>query len=114
MKKLFSVIVIFLLSFCSFAISLAEPWRVFDSADLLNQTETEELENRILEFQRDTNMDFVVLSTDDYLGENGFNFACFFWDNGAFGFGSDARGVIYYIDMHSCHHYIVTSGKQLN
>ena len=65
MRKIAAVI-IFCLVICTSAV--AESWRVFDNAGIFSQSEIEELENEISVFQRETNVDFVVLTTDDYLG----------------------------------------------
>lgn len=100
MKRLL-VLVVLLVLFVNSA--FAEPWRVFDNADLSTEEEEEAIEKAITDFQRSTNMDFVVLSTDDYLGETE-TVAQFFYRNGPFGFGSLASGYIYYFDkFHNLH-----------
>ena len=91
MKKFVSLILFLLFLFSS---AFAESWRIFDNANLFSKDEIEELENKILSFQKDTNIDFVVLTTDDYLGLNNQQFiAETFYDSGSFGFGRSARVV---------------------
>lgn len=111
MKKLVAVVLFFLVVFSS---ALAEPWRVFDNAGIFSESEIEELENEISAFQRDTNVDFVVLTTDDYLGSgNQEIIADTFYDSGNFGFGRVASGMIYYIDMNQRYHYVSTTGEMI-
>lgn len=93
MKRLL-VLVVLLVLFVNSA--FAEPWRVFDNADIFTEEEEESIEEAITDFQRSTNMDFVVLSTDDYVGEPD-DVAQFFYQNGPFGFGASASGFIYYV-----------------
>ena len=112
MKKFVSLILFLLFLFSS---AFAESWRIFDNANLFSKDEIEELENKILSLQKDTNIDFVVLTTDDYLGLNNQQFiAETFYDSGSFGFGRSASGLIYYIDMNQHYHYVSTSGKMIS
>jgi len=109
MKKIVAAVLFFLIVFSS---AVAEPWRVFDNAGIFSESEIEELENEISAFQRETNVDFVVLTTDDYLGSgNQQVIANAFFDSGNFGFGRLASGLIYYIDMNQCWHCVSTLGE---
>lgn len=111
MRKIAAVI-IFCLVICTSAV--AESWRVFDNAGIFSQSEIEELENEISVFQRKTNVDFVVLTTDDYLGSgNQQTIADAFFDSGNFGFGRLASGLIYYIDMNQRYLYVSTAGEMI-
>ncbi len=62
-------LVLFLMLSLACTSSLAEPWRVFDNARLFSAEDNEAIEQAVSKFQRETNMDFVVLTTDDYLGK---------------------------------------------
>ena len=109
MKKLVVFVFLFLLV-CTSAI--AELWRVFDNAGIFSESEIEEMENEISAFQRDANVDFVVLTTDDYLGSgNQQIIASAFFDSGNFGLGRLASGMIYYIDMEQRWHCVATIGE---
>lgn len=112
MKKIIAVFIAFL--FC-FGSASAEPWRVFDSAGLFDEQEEEALEDAISTFQRALNLDFVVLTTDDYLGADAtYDVAAFFYGHGPYGFGMDASGLIYYIDMFNRVPAIVTTGDAIS
>lgn len=111
MKKIIAVTLAFL--FCVSS-ALAEPRRVFDNAGLFDEQEEALLEEAIMAFQHTLNLDFVVLTTDDYLGEDiTVDVAAFFYDHGPYGFGKDASGLIYYIDMFNRVPAIVTTGAAI-
>ena len=110
MKKLVSLALVLVLAVCCLSVAAADQWRVFDNAGLLTAAEKSDLEDSIRAFQQETNMDFVFLSTDDYLADDPFTVATFFWDNGPYGLGKSASGVIYYIDMYHCIPTIATTG----
>lgn len=111
MKRLF-VVIVALLCFANFA--FAESWRVFDNAGLFSTEEIAVIEQSISDFQRSTNMDFVVLTTDDYLGENNQQaITDSFYDSGNFGFGRQASGMLYYIDMNQRKPYVSTCGEMI-
>lgn len=111
MKKIFVLFValIFLYSAAS-----AESWRVFDNAGLFTDEEIETIEQAIFDFQRNTNLDFAVLTTDDYIGtKNWAAIADSFYDCENFGFGRRASGMLYYIDMNQCVPYVSTAGNMI-
>lgn len=110
MKKLVSFALVLALAVCCLSVAFAAQWRVFDNAGLLTDEEKAALEDSVREFQQETNMDFVFLSTDDYLADDSYSVATFFWDNGLFGLGKSASGVIYYIDMYHRIPTIATTG----
>ena len=111
MKKAM-VLWIILLSFVTSA--FAEPWRVFDNAGLFTAEDTEAIEIAIADFQRETNCDFAVLTTDDYIGKANWKaVADSFYDSENFGFGSRASGMLYYIDMNQRVPYISTTGEMV-
>lgn len=112
MKKILVVLVALL---CLTTSAFADPWRVFDNADLFTDAEVSEIEQSIFAFQRETNIDFAVLTTDDYLGtENWKAIADSFYDSEDLGFGRNASGLLYYIDMNQRVPYVLTSGATVN
>lgn len=99
MKRL----LVLLLTIAFFTTSaLAEPWRVFDNADLFSDEEIQTIEQAISDFQRSTNVDFSVLTMDDYLGVNvSGDVAKLFFDSNNFGFGRYATGIVYFFHTHN-------------
>ena len=111
MKRAF---IVFVTVLCLVSSALAEPWRVFDNAGLFSDEEIETIEQAIFAFQRQNNLDFAVLTTDDYIGkENWQAIADSFYDAENFGFGRQASGMLYYIDMNQRVPYISTAGEMI-
>ena len=109
------IIVLMICMFGFVASVSAESWRVFDNACLFTQSEITEIEKAIFDFQRSTNNDFAVLTTDDYIGkENWKQIADSFYDSENFGFGHQASGMLYYIDMNQRTPYISTCGEMID
>lgn len=96
MKRILCV-VITLVALASGA--LAETERIFDNAGLFSSDESSVLATKIKDFQKSTAYDFVILTTDDYLGtDNQEATAVTFYKDGDFGFGSKGNGAIVYVD----------------
>lgn len=113
MKKLFVLLICFVLSFG--AAASAESWRVFDNAGVFSQEDIAAIEEAIADFQRATNIDFAVLTTNDYLGnDNWMTIANSFYDSMSFGFGKQASGMLYYIDMNQRIPCVSTSGEMVS
>lgn len=111
MKRFIAIIVAVL---CVTTSAFADPWRVFDNARLFTDEEIETIERAIFSFQRETNFDFAVLTTNDYLGkDNCTAIADSFYDSENFGFGRQASGMLYYIDMNQKIPYISTAGEMI-
>lgn len=112
MKRFIALLIVVLLLLVS--VASAEPWRVFDNADLFTDEEIQAIEHAIFDFQRNTNLDFAVLTTDDYIGkENWAALADSFYDCENFGFGRKASGMLYYIDMNQRVPHISTAGEMI-
>ena len=112
MKRFLGLLLVILLSCASLA--NAEPWRVFDNAGLFSDEDITVIEQAIFEFQKNTNLDFAVLTTDDYIGkENWTAIADSFYDCENFGFGRSASGMLYYIDMNQRIPYVSTAGEMM-
>ena len=100
---------------CFVSSALAEPGRVFDNAGLFTKEEIDEIEQAISAFQRDANMDFAILTTDDYLGSTNqkkISDSFFLAEN--IGFGRDTHGMLYYIDANQFMHRITTGGDMVD
>lgn len=110
MKKLFAFLAALCLLFSS---ALADTQHVIDEADLFTPLEEHELENLIGQFQQETSMDFVVLTTDRYMGAQA-STADDCYDQGGYGLGERKSGALYYIDMYERIPYLSTAGDMIN
>lgn len=73
---------------------------MFDSASLFSNDEVQYLKDEITKFSVSTLLDFVVLTTDDFLGEdNQENIATSFYGAQCLSVSGTDDGVIFYIDM---------------
>ena len=114
MKKLLIVLLVIIL-LTSHAMAVESSWRVFDNAGLFTAEEIAKIELEIKAFQQEANMDYVVLTTDDFLGiDIQMHIADNFYDYGAFGYGSKNSGILEYIDMNQRVHYYSTTGDAIN
>lgn len=95
--------------------ALAEEARVFDRADLFTAAQEEQLEEAIADFQQETGMDFVLLtSAERHDGSSQQQVADAFYDHGGFGFDEENSGILYYIDMDERIPYLSTTGKMID
>lgn len=97
------------------ASALGEDARIFDRADLLTSSEEAEIGELIAQFQEDTGMDFVVVTSDTAHGDaSQQTIADEFYDRGGFGLDEDNSGILYYIDMYERWHYLSTTGAMID
>lgn len=107
------------------ALALAPAWalasegsaarRIFDQADLLTSGQETGLEDAIAQFQKDTGMDFVLVTTDQaHEGVSQQTIADDYYDRYGFGLDEEHSGVLYYIDMYEREHYLSTTGKMID
>ncbi|MBO5500626.1 MAG: TPM domain-containing protein, partial [Clostridia bacterium] len=93
----------------------ADTSRIRDDADLFTPMQEQEIAERIAEFQKDTGMDFVVMtSKKPHEGLSAQQLADDFYDYGGYGLDEENSGVAYYIDMYERYHYISTTGKMID
>ena len=89
--------------------------RVFDQADLLTPAQESGLEEDIAQFQRDTGMDFVLVTTrQPHEGVSVQTVADDFYDKYGFGLDEEHSGALYYIDLYGRDHYLSTTGKMID
>lgn len=87
--------------------------RVYDQAGLFTQAEVQELEESVAEHRKSTQMDIVIVTTDDAQGKTSQAYADDFYDYNGFGEGSDNTGVLLLIDMDNRMAYMSTTGKAI-
>lgn len=87
--------------------------RVFDDASLFSSEEILELEQAIQNFQKETKMDFAIVTADDLGGESTRAYADNFYDDHGFGIDNMASGALFLIDMENRLPHISTTGDAI-
>lgn len=88
--------------------------RVFDGAALFADQEVQTLEEQIASVRAETNLDFVIVTTEDTGGRSARDYADDFYDEGGFGQGADRSGALLLIDMDNREAYISTTGDAID
>lgn len=111
-KRLY--IFLFVLVFCVVAASGvfagSRPARVVDEADLLSASEEAELLSLLDEISERHRVDVAVVTVNSLGGKTPRAFADDYYDNGGYGFGASADGMLLVVAMSTRDYYITTSG----
>lgn len=95
--------------------ALAQETRVFDRAGLFTPSQIQKVEQAIADFQTETGMDFVLLTSDEpHEGKSQQQISDAFYDQGGFGLDEEHSGVLYYIDMYDRIPYLSTTGRMID
>ena len=95
--------------------AVADTARVYDQAKLFTSAEKSQIDSAIKQFQQDTGMDFVVVTSDtEHEDASQQQIADEFYDRGGFGLDEENSGILYYIDMYERWHYISTTGAMID
>jgi len=118
MKKWIILLLLCLMTL-PFDSALGAEQRVFDNAELFTAYETQLLEAAIVEFQNNTGMDFVVLTSRNLQeNKNPEAAADDFYDAGGFGLDEEHSGCLFYLNMaggegnRACH--LSTTGMMID
>lgn len=87
--------------------------RVYDMADLLDDAAEAELETEIEQAKEKLGFDIVIVTADDAEGKGAQEYADLFYEDGAFGSGSDRSGILFLIDMDNRELVLSTDGKAI-
>lgn len=96
------------------SVALADGDRVFDRAELFTASEVQKLEQEIQAFQKETGMDFVILTSSESHDGSAQQVADEYYDQGGFGLDEEKSGILYYIDMDDRYHYLSTTGAMID
>lgn len=91
--------------------------RVYDFAELLSDSERENIEEKISDASEQSGLDIVVLTVNQMFGKTDREMADDFYDNGQFGFeleGKEDSGILLLIDMENRQLYISTAGTGID
>lgn len=89
----------------------ADGVRVYDLADILDDSREKEFEKQIREYREQYRLDMVVVTTDDALGKSTTKYADDFYDVNEFGVGKDRDGILFLIDMDNRELTFSTEGR---
>lgn len=88
--------------------------KVYDFADLFNNTQESELFDKLTNFRKQTNLDIVIVTIDYNNKHNSAKYSDDFYDYNEFGIGDDRSGLLFLIDMDIRNIYVTTTGKAIN
>lgn len=98
---------------CASSLALAAEQRVYDQAGLLSAAEIDLLEERIAQLRESLGVDIVLLTANEGVYDT-MDYADVFYENGGFGTGDNATGVLYFIDMQNRKAWISTTGDMID
>ena len=88
--------------------------RVFDDADLLTESEEEQLQQQIEARIDKLSLDVIIVTTDDAAGKSAEAYADDYYDDNGFGYGdSYGPGILFLIDMDNRMIYLSTAGQAI-
>lgn len=100
---------------CGFGSYKEGDQRVFDEADLLFDTEEQELQKEIEARIDKLSMDIIVVTIDDAYGKSAMAYADDYYDEHGFGYGdSYGPGILFLIDMDNREIYLSTAGQAIS
>ena len=115
MKKIFSAFLVSMMLLCLCAGALAAGPAVVDEADLFTPDEEAALTMLIEQFRDEHEMDFGIVTTDYSHGDSSQQeIADELYDQGGYGIGEYANGILYYIDMYERIPYLCTTGEMID
>lgn len=116
MKRLFSILLLFLLMLSLPLAALASenhiPY-VIDNADLLTADEESMLDQHIRSYQAELQLDIIIVTTYGTDGKDVQAYADDFYDENGYGYGSTNSGILLLIDMESREWYMSTCGDAI-
>ncbi|MBE5800826.1 MAG: TPM domain-containing protein [Clostridiales bacterium] len=96
-------------------VSTGDVSRIRDDANLLTPDEEARLLERIAQFQRNTGMDFLLLTSNKpHPNQSAQQLADDYYDYMGLGLDEENSGVAYYIDMNERYHYLSTTGAMID
>lgn len=113
MKKILSVLTVFLLVISSFFISsyAYEETLIDDAANLFDDMQEEEISSVLLNFALETSYSSAVITTDDADGKTSQAYADDYYDNLVISEGWSQNGILFLIDMDNREVCISTMGE---
>ena len=114
MKKKLLVCLTMLCMLFSVVPAFAAEQRVFDYANLIDETDEEEMNLWVEDMQENWGMDLACLTTNDTEGKSVQQYGADFYVEQNLGLGENFDGVIFVLDMGSREGQIITCGKAID
>lgn len=87
--------------------------KVYDGAGLFTEEEINDIQVMCVNSAKQTELDVVVVTTDDAGGKSSKEYADDFYDNMKFGYDQMSSGILFLIDMDNREYNISTAGKAI-
>lgn len=87
--------------------------KVYDGAGLFTEEEINNIQVMCINSAKQTELDVMIVTTDDAEGKSSEEYADDFYDNMKFGYDQMASGILFLIDMDNREYYISTAGKAI-
>lgn len=112
--KVFIFLFVCLISVLPIRVNAAETDNVKDYLNYLSETEVEKLQNKINEISNKSNLDTVIVITDNTDGKSSMQYADDFYDNNNYGLDAEKSGILMLINMNAREVWISTKGSAIN
>lgn len=106
---LLPLLLVLLFSFANNAFASSE--KVYDEADLFSEEERAELNDKALALSDQTEMDIIIVTTNNSQGKPSSDYALDFYEQHGFGYQGTLDGVLYLLNMDEREVYIFTRDK---
>ena len=110
-KSFFLLPLLLILLFSAGSITLASYEKVYDEADLFSEEERVEINDKAKVLSDQTEMDIIIVTTNDSKGKSSSQYALDFYDKHGFGYQGTLDGVLYLLNMGEREVYIFTRDK---
>jgi len=110
-KTFFLLPLLLMLLFSVATNALASYEKVYDEADLFSEEERAELNDKALALSDQTEMDIIIVTTNDSQGKPSSDYALDFYEQHGFGYQGSLDGVLYLLNMDEREVYIFTRDK---
>lgn len=108
-NKLLLLLLVFLFSVGGTVLASFE--KVYDEANLFSEAERTDINEQALNLSEQTEMDIVIVTTNDSQGKSSSDYALDFYDEHGFGYEGTLDGVLYLLNMDEREVYIFTRDK---
>ncbi|MCM3584688.1 TPM domain-containing protein [Mesobacillus maritimus] len=112
LKKTFALLPLMLVLMFAFCINVFAAYeKVYDEADLFSEKERADLNEQAIALSEQTEMDIVIVTTNNSQGKSSSDYALDFYEEHGFGYEGTLDGVLYLLNMDEREVYIFTRDK---
>lgn len=114
LKRLTLSLAVAFIGLCFFQpFSFASEQKIYDQANLFSSDGTAMIEEAIKKFEKTSNMEAIVVTSDEAHGKIARDYADDFFDQHQFGFGPEHDGILFLIDLNQRTYWISTHGRSI-